>query len=163
MSTIPKNFPKNIQYSNDLVFTNIYPKKTNLIGVEIREITNENHKLFGEYGLFAKRRWKKFEIIGDYTGEVCNSNNEGDYVANLYHDLPSNESIGIDSINYGNETRFINDYRGINDIPNTKIVSTVVGGISRILFVVIEDIATFEEILTDYGEEYWEAMIQLEK
>jgi hypothetical protein len=31
----------------------------------VKEITTDNHLLVGEYGLFARRRWEPFEIIGE--------------------------------------------------------------------------------------------------
>ena len=112
----PQNWPDTINYTNKTILNNNkeYPEHNYLEGVIIKEITNPNHKLFGEYGLFARRQWEKYEIIGEYCGLLSKYNEIDEktrYLAQLYIDESPEDTLYIDANEYGNETRFINDYR----------------------------------------------------
>lgn len=143
----------NINYSNKTLETeNLkFINHSNLVGVFVKEITYPDHILYGEKGLFSRRYWKKFEIIGNYTG-VLSEKNEGKYLAKLYHDDSYN--LCIDGEYYGNELRYINDYRNIKNTPNCKFISSIIDGKQQILVVVIEDIPSYNEVLIDYGYDY---------
>jgi hypothetical protein len=122
---ITKVWDNNINYSNkslennDLKFIN----HLNLIDVFVKEITEPNHILYGQKGLFTRKFWNKFEVIGNYTGILTTKNN-GKYLANLYRSDDCLE-YGID---IGNELRYINDYRNIQDKPNYKFVDSIIDG-----------------------------------
>ena len=156
----PKNWPKNIIYTNKIIDKNIlYPINDYIEGVFVKEITQSDHILLGEYGLFTRRQWEKYEIIGEYCGELCEYNENNDkngYIASLYYDLSPEETIYIDANKYGNETRFINDYRNIKSNPNTQLTSCNISGKQHILIIVIETILPYNEILIDYGGDYWD-------
>ena len=154
----PMNWPSNLIYTNKFININNITLPTHhfLEGVIIKEITDINHILYKQYGLFSRRRWKPFEIIGNYTGIVSEPSHEGRYVARLYHDVSPLETPSIDAQNYGNETRFINDYRNISDGANTCLVSTNISGEQHILIIVIKEIEPYTEILLDYGNDYWD-------
>ena len=134
---------KNIDEDNIL---EIFSKK-NIPGVEKRKITDLNHPVKNSYGLFSTKKWFKFDIIGEYTGQVINKYKNGDYIVGF-----SNLSfcICLDGEKYGNECRYINHYKNIKDKPNCKYVETFINCKPVILIVVIEDIENGQEILSDY-------------
>ena len=71
----------------------------------------------------------------------------------------SEEPFGIDANKFGNEMRFINDYRNIADEQNSEFSPDWVHGEYRMRIVATRCIEADEEILTDYGEEYWRARL----
>ena len=155
----PCNWPKDIEYTNKVIIKDYQNQTQNFLdGVIIQEITNPNHILAGEYGLFARRRWVPCEVIGEYCGVLNDGYNNSKYLAYLHHDVPDSETLCIDAEKFGNETRFINDYRNIAPNPNTQLVSCNIEGHQRVLVVVIRIINPYTEILLDYGKDYWECM-----
>jgi hypothetical protein len=122
------------------------------VGVEVRDLP-KGHFLAGEQGLFALKRFSKYDIIGEYTGKIVPASVGGHYVA-LLEDKDYNNSMGVDARECGNEMRFINSYLNIADRANVKMRTAYVGSFPHILVLCIEDIEIGEEILLDYGEEY---------
>lgn len=113
----------------------------------------EDHFLAGEQGLFALKKFCKYDIIGEYTGKIVPSSVGGHYVA-LLEDKDYNDSMGVDAMECGNEMRFINSYLNIADRPNVKMRTAYVGSYPHVMVLCIEDIEIGEEILLDYGDEY---------
>jgi len=150
---IPENWPSNVKYKNTVDRKKAVLSFGCLEGVQTIKIKDDNHILKGQYGVFATRDWGKYEIIGCYCGEI-KSNNGGKYVANLYTSRSGNEWT-IDSEKEGNETRFINDYRNISKEKNVSFEKTIINNQRMILIVVIKNISEGEEILSDYGDDYW--------
>jgi len=135
-------------------------KRKHISGVKIIKITKKTHILKGEYGLFATKIWKTFDIIGQYTGQIVTPDIEGIYVANMFNDTYKDDlRYSVNAEIMGNETRYINDYRGIKDKPNCKFIKTYIEGLPVIAVVVIIDINKGDEILTDYGDDYWDATL----
>ncbi len=148
----PKNWPSNLIYNNIqsyIGFKNL--KKEYNAGIEIRKINDVHSIIFDQYGLFAIDEFKQYDVLGQYTGELKNPNIGGKYVA---------ESIKccIDADKIGNEFRFINDYRNITYEPNVILKRVYIDKKPRVLIVVKKDIEVNEQILTDYGEGYWECI-----
>ena len=85
---------------------------------------------------------------------------EGDYVARLRDNVPVALSISVDAEKYGNEFRFVNDYHGVIPAPNVRFSRAVAGGLIRIFVVTILPITEGQELLIQYGEEYWSAHAQ---
>ena len=152
---IISEWDNNITYSNKSLETEDLKFKNNkkLIGVFVKEIIDYNHILYTQRGLFTNRYWKKFEVMGNYTGILTKKNN-GKYLANLYRSEDDESELGIDAENIGNELRYINHYKNIQDKPNCKFVDSIIDGKNHILVVVIEDIPSYKEVLIDYGEDY---------
>lgn len=79
-----------------------------------------NHPALGQRGLFASRPLPPDTFICFYLGMVHDASETdptSDYDLSLNRDL----EIGVDATHYGNEARFINDYRGIRpDGPNAE-------------------------------------------
>jgi hypothetical protein len=126
-------------------------------GVEIRKLP-ANHALAGQYGLFATKRFARFDIVGEYTGKIVGNQIGGHYVAVL-EDKDYDDSLGIDAEKTGNEMRFINHYLNI-DFEASVIMKTVyINTYPHIVIVCKKDIEIGDELLLDYGEEYTKAYI----
>lgn len=117
-------------------------------GVDVQYINDSRHPVHGQRGLFATRKWHKFDVIGEYTGEVICDYIHSEYVISF---MNISSSICLDAKNMGNECRFINHYKGINEKPNCKYSMTYINCKPIILVVVIENIEIGDEILIDYG------------
>lgn len=144
----PSNWPKDIEYINTMKYNKKQlPRKDLIHGVKILKL-NESHLLKGQYGLFATKEWKKYNILGEYTGDVIKVEG-GEYCAFL------TEQFCVDAHGCGNELRFINDYRNISDKPNTKLEIVYLDKKPKVLVVIIDDINEGEEFLLNYGEDYW--------
>jgi hypothetical protein len=122
------------------------------VGVEVRDLSGD-HFLAGEQGLFATRKFLKYDILGEYTGRIVPPSVGGHYVA-LLEDKDYNDSMGVDAMDCGNEMRFINSYLNVASRPNVKMRTAYVGTYPHVLVLCIEDIEIGEEILLDYGDEY---------
>lgn len=127
-------------------------------GVEVRDLP-PNHKLHGEQGLFATRKFSQFDIIGEYTGRVVDKECYGHYVACLEDSNEHDESVGIDAEQVGNEMRFINSYLNIAFSPNVAMRTVYIDTHPRIIIVCIADIDIDDELLLDYGKAYNEAYL----
>lgn len=126
-------------------------------GVEVRKL-GKDHPLCGEYGLFASRKYSRFDIVGEYTGKIVGNKVGGHYVAAL-EDKEYDESLGIDALTMGNEMRFINSYLGVSFQANVIMKTVYVDTYPRIVIVCKEDISVGDEFLLDYGEAYHNAYI----
>lgn len=128
-------------------------------GVEVRDLPLD-HFLGknGEQGLFAARKFFKYDILGEYTGIVVPREVCGHYVAAL-EDKPPVESLGVDAQKAGNELRYINSYINIDFGPNVVMKTCIVNKEPRILIICTTDILPGDEFLLDYGVFYNEAYI----
>eukprot|EP00038_Savillea_parva_P000601 m.97146 g.97146 ORF g.97146 m.97146 type:complete len:425 (+) comp10203_c0_seq3:401-1675(+) len=128
--------------------------------VRIWEVDDPTHVCYGSRGLKATRDIKCGEVIGRYTGFVtCTSEHDvrGTYTVGI------NAGQVIDGFVHGNEMRFMNDFRAIAEERNADFAGKVCicrmgEGCVQMLIVASADINAGEEILTDYGKEYWELL-----
>jgi hypothetical protein len=132
-------------------------RRYHIEGVEIRDL-GKDHALCGEKGLFATKKFEKFDVLGEYTGKIVDASVEGHYVACL-EDKAFEESFGVDAGKCGNEMRFINSYINVAFKPNVTMRTTYVNTYPHILIVCTEDIEEGDEILLDYGKAYTEAYL----
>jgi hypothetical protein len=132
-------------------------KRDHIHGVEIRQLP-KGHPLAGEYGLFATRKFSKYDIIGEYVGKIVGKNVGGHYVAVL-EDKDYNESLGIDAETTGNEMRFINSFLNVDFKANVIMKTAYVNMTPHIMIVCKEDIDIGDELLLDYGDEYNKAYL----
>ncbi|PLB40993.1 SET domain protein [Aspergillus candidus] len=105
-------------------------------------------------GIRSLTKFKKGDILGEYTGEIRPENYLGDpvYSLNLIHKNDQHKSLAlISAVRYGNWTRFIS--HSCNS--STKFECRTIG--KRIMMTVeaARDIGMFEEITIDYGLSYW--------
>jgi hypothetical protein len=124
-----------------------------VVGVEVRDL-GPGHLLEGEQGLFATKQFHKFDVIGEYTGEIVPADVCGHYVACL-EDKEQGASVGLNAEFVGNELRFINSHIGIAFYPNVCMKTVYIDTFPRIIIICTADtIALDEELLLDYGENY---------
>ncbi|KAJ7169536.1 SET domain protein [Mycena filopes] len=145
----PHNWPREIRY----ISTSTTPSV-----VAIRRITDSAHPACGQLGLFAARKIKEKTVIVDYIGEIHCDERESDYDLSLFR---SGElSVGIDASKMGNEGRFVNDYRGIQDKPNAAFVDVrLETGELRMRIESCKMIKKGEEILVSYGKSWWQGRL----
>ena len=136
----------------------IYAKLNNVEGIEVR-ILPSSHLLSGQKGVFATKKFSKYNIIGEYTGLINFKKNIKQ--TNLYLFNLNNDVI-IDAKDFGNELRFINSYLNIRDSPNLSAQYSFIGGYPRVLYICIKDIEIGEELLVDYGDSYNKTHIIIE-
>jgi len=115
----------------------------------------------GAFGLgaFAVNRIHNGQYIGEYVGELMERNEDSmrreplrDHVhLNYNFDLTDEEDV--DSARVGNEMRYIN--HGSGDKANAEACKKLVFGVPRIGFWATRNIKAGDEILFDYGDEYW--------
>ncbi|KXN83595.1 hypothetical protein AN958_01160 [Leucoagaricus sp. SymC.cos] len=173
---LPSRWPKNVHYLRSY---QIHPSVTPVIRdfiqgnlsiatqlpvisracVAIRPITDTAHPAYGQFGLFATSHIKSNTRILDYTGELhCDDRPTSDYDLSLYR-FSDGVNVGIDARTSGNETRFINDYRGIAGRPNALFRDNrLSSGVLRMsIWSASEGIRKGDEILVSYGKSWWRA------
>jgi len=106
-------------------------------------------------GAFATKPIRKNQVLGDYTGDVVDDDAEGDYVLAVqgYNDRGRKVEVAIDAWNPHTSSwaRYLNSVRG-GAAPNCKFF---ING-DKISVRALRDIAVGEELLVDYGEDYWD-------
>jgi len=138
---------------------NLRTRKTLEELVEIRFIEADNHPCKGQLGLFAVKELKTGIFLGEYTGRVLV--NLEDVMTSKYlvdYSNPFEEDcdrVWVDAKNEGNELRFINDFKGTGKQENITFKRVWLGGMMRVCGQITADVQPGEELLTDYGEGYW--------
>ena len=162
MVNIPQNWPSSsgITYKNTVNYQGSNAMKTQHTlkdFVYIKKISDKTHPLYGQYGVFAQKGFRQYDILGQYTGNLVRSDLSKEYKGSLYTAFLC-ESYDINADRSGNETRFINDYRDIQEKPNVALRTGIVNKKPVVLFICCNDISPGDEILTDYGTQYWESL-----
>eukprot|EP01087_Luapelamoeba_hula_P011586 TRINITY_DN3158_c0_g1_i1.p1 TRINITY_DN3158_c0_g1~~TRINITY_DN3158_c0_g1_i1.p1 ORF type:complete len:711 (-),score=175.07 TRINITY_DN3158_c0_g1_i1:17-2149(-) len=119
---------------------------------EIRKVaTNLKGTDTKAYGLFATRLIRKGQWLGSYAGLFISSDTPGDFS----YRLSWNGGNAIDALNYGNESRYIND--AINLTGCSVNVEFLEKGLRRV-GKALRDIQPGEELFIEYGEKYWQLL-----
>eukprot|EP00730_Choanoeca_flexa_P003908 TRINITY_DN11537_c1_g2_i3.p1 TRINITY_DN11537_c1_g2~~TRINITY_DN11537_c1_g2_i3.p1 ORF type:complete len:698 (+),score=154.98 TRINITY_DN11537_c1_g2_i3:2-2095(+) len=136
--------------------------------VGIERIRLFRHPCLGELGVFAKANIKKGDIIGWYTGVVREAHRTtpgSRYIVPFYDDEDDDGAdpeykLDVDAAELGNEMRFCNDYRNIAEANNARLKAQSCDYCQHreMAVVAVSDIRQGEEILLDYGDEYWKKM-----
>eukprot|EP00899_Mesostigma_viride_P014997 jgi/Mesvir1/23499/Mv22341-RA.1 len=115
-----------------------------------------------QHGLYATRNWGKAKKVGNYTGTMRagHSMANSQYVFELK--VPDQREAGkevllmIDAKNYGNELRFMNDYRNIAARANVRFGGTEfdASGQPFVAVYTVRHIRKGEELLVNYGKKY---------
>jgi hypothetical protein len=135
--------------------------------VTIKQITNSpSHPANNQYGLFATRKLPPGSLILFYLGHV-HPFSESDLASNYDLSMDSELRIAVDGAKFGNEGRFINDFRGIGERANAEFrdvwLTTSKGTVERRMGVFVTGgkkslgVAKGEEILVSYGKGFWGA------
>lgn len=119
------------------------------------------------FGVFSARDLSACAFVGEYCGVVRVAGNKNvieakgnpddadgyatDYAFEFPICLPDGTPLELDASNEGNELRFANhDFS-----PNLEIEHTLVDGRWAIFFLTARDVTSGEELLVDYGLDYW--------
>ncbi|CCG83296.1 Predicted protein [Taphrina deformans PYCC 5710] len=174
----PSNWPEELKYLRRPELSKLIDHSTRLTlasqgivsnsaasSTRIRRIESATHPASGQYGLFAMKDLNAGQHIVDYLGRIhlpdtSDSDPDSDYDLSFRH---GNLHLGIDAAKMGNESRMINDYRGIEGAPNAKFDSYVThqGEIRMGVFVLGSEkkggrgIKKGQEILISYGKGFW--------
>jgi len=131
--------------------------------VTVQELPKDHpayHK-HSKHGLFATDNIAKGEILGEYTGILCDNETKSRTSRFL---IKHSYNVYVDANVGGNEMMYINDYRNIATGPNAKFyndsryyyrsnkTNEIIRG--RIMIATLRDIKQGEEIVVDYGEGY---------
>ena len=114
------------------------------------------------WGVFALSPLSEGDFVGEYTGYITKAleappeKTEGghylsDFSWNYPDELPDGEEFEVSAMKGGNEMRFVNH----SFDPNCVVDHTLVDGLFITFFRVIRPVARDEQLLVDYGEEYW--------
>ena len=138
--------------SNDWCYVK-KPKYNNSIdGVIVKTLPN-THYLAGEKGAFATKHFKKFDVIGEYTGIIKNVEDISENNLYLFY-LDNKNDLVIDGEKYSNELKYVNSYLNITKKPNVIYANVIIDGLPKVLYVCMCNIKPGEEFLIDYGDEY---------
>lgn len=128
--------------------------------LQVKRITDPNHILINQYGLFATQDIPEGSELGTFGGKIRlipkgwqQAPEKCDYA--LVMDLAAFTYV-IDGKYFANEMVLMNDYRNIKDAPNVKATSVIHRGLSYPMFITIAKISQGDELLWDYGQGYWQ-------
>lgn len=138
--------------------------------IEVRRITNIPGKKVA-YGIFAREKIRKGEVLGEYMGEYWSESilekyagrEETEYFMNLFNDLPrGSENFGIEAARYGNWASFMNHAsQTTSEDCNVEFISILTKcGHLIIQCITLREIKPGEQLAVDYGsekDEYWGA------
>jgi SET domain-containing protein len=122
-------------------------------GVAIHVVTDQNHPCVGQKGLYAAAALVKGQPVIRYVGVVKRrvaGETGNDYLFGM-----AGLEVDIDAQLAGNESRYVNDFRGVGDAKNVQLAERqAVGGEMEVWFEALRDIAAGEELLTSYGDNF---------
>jgi hypothetical protein len=138
--------------------------------VYFKRITNKDHPAYGEFGLFcALPHAKPGRWLLDYVGRVSlgeHQNKESDYVS----DFGEHSELACDANAFGNEARFLNDFRNTGKHANVEFNfrRDANGEFRQGVYVKLakdskeegfDGIKQDEELLVSYGKSYWKSRV----
>ncbi|KAI0702446.1 hypothetical protein BC835DRAFT_1500853 [Cytidiella melzeri] len=127
--------------------------------VVIMQIQQDDHPAKGQLGLFAAKKIPPRSYIIDYAGEVhCDDRPDSDYDLSLLRSQDGH-NVGVDASKMGNESRFINDYRGVAERPNVQFRESLneTGELCMSIWSGNEAIKKGDELVVSYGKGFWKA------
>jgi hypothetical protein len=129
-----------------------------LRGIELRRILKKGHPARGGIGAFATRDIAAKRFLCVYTGLVtlCCEDSDSQFITKL----GASTLLDVDASKCGNEARFINDFRNIARSSNVmmKSASHPLTGESAPSVFTERAIAKGDELLLDYGQQYWDSL-----
>lgn len=103
------------------------------------------------FGVFAKSKISKGVMIGEYTG-ILRSKGGSDANNDYLFATRYGRSFSLDARDAGNEIRFVN-HSHLH--ANAVFLSVFHGGLWHVIIIADREIQAGEQILFDYGYEYW--------
>lgn len=122
---------------------------------------DESMGLFGDSRIVYSRRNQDANVIGYYAGVYLPA---GTVPFNPYIMCSDDYTPLVwDAFSFGNKTRFVNAYNGVAHTPNAKIgdlcpVQGAPDWVKMRPIIITRTIEAGEEIVLDYGEQYWRAL-----
>ena len=134
-------------------------------------IRDQDHPAYGEYGLYCALpngappgTW-----LLDYIGHISLGEHQ-DKTSNYVSDFGINGELSVDAATYGNESRFLNDYRNTGKYANVefKLRWDACGELRQGVYVKqrkesrdpnFRGVAKDEELLVSYGRSYWRSRV----
>jgi hypothetical protein len=109
------------------------------------------------YGVFAEQEFNQGDFIGEFCGTVTSNYDESskNYNYKYFSAINEEENIFIAPRKTGNELQFVNH----SNNPNVEW-KTIVGNDNKyhVIMIAIKHIKKGDQILVDYGKEYWETL-----
>lgn len=183
MKHLSDMWPSSVEFSNNYKWDTSVPKEVKdkyypVDGARVRanhfsprvyfkRITDQDHPAYGEYGLYCALpngappgTW-----LLDYVGHVTlgeNQNRKSDYVS----DFGDHSELACDANTFGNEARFLNDFRNTGKYPNVEFNfrRDKTGELRQGVYVKLakdskvegfNGVKQHEELLVSYGKSYW--------
>ena len=110
-------------------------------------------------GLFARCAIPSGAWLGDFTGLVKQQEPKDDsrYLLEAFHHPTIGVRFDVDAQRFGNESRFINDFRDIAPMPNVAFLPYRAPATGELAIGVVAQhaIRGDDEILADYGDMFW--------
>ena len=181
MSKQPRHWPSSHHYISESFSEDLHPtffshlllavgeedqtiplleEKSVHLSLQIKKLSTP-HPLAGELGLFASEAIPAHTPLGAYAGKLRLIDHcwpidpkECDYAWTL---KLQRFMFIIDAKTHGNELAFVNDFRGLAPQPNTIPKWVVHNSTYHLIFETASPIAAGEELLIDYGADYWKA------
>ena len=131
------DWPSNVEFSNNYRWNNDIPKsikdqytpsnnnirqRANRLSnrVYFKKITDPNHPAHGQFGLYcALDHIKPGSWLLDYVGHISLGEDQ-DKTSDYVSDFGEKSELACDANRYGNEARFLNDYRNTGSYPNVE-------------------------------------------
>ena len=139
--------------------------------VYFKKISDANHPAYGEYGLYcalpggaSPGTW-----LLDYVGHVTLGEDQ-DKTSDYVSDFGLQSELACDANNFGNEARFLNDFRNTGRYPNVEFNTRrdKYGELRQGVFVKqkkdskedgFDGVKMHEELLVSYGKSYWRSRV----
>ena len=131
------DWPSTVEFSNNYRWSNDIPKsikdqytpsnnnirqRANRLSnrVYFKKITDPNHPAHGQFGLYcALDHAKPGSWLLDYVGHISLGEDQ-DKTSDYVSDFGEKSELACDANTYGNEARFLNDYRNTGSYPNVE-------------------------------------------
>ena len=138
--------------------------------VYFKQITDKNHPAYGEFGLYcALSHAKPGSWLLDYVGHITLGEDQ-DKTSDYVSDFGESSELACDANNYGNEARFLNDFRNTGRHPNVEFNTRrdKHGELRQGVFVKLakdardagfDGVRKDEELLVSYGKSYWRSRV----
>ena len=138
--------------------------------VYFKRITDQNHPAYGEFGLYcALSHAKPGSWLLDYVGHITLGEDQ-DKTSDYVSDFGEKSELACDANNYGNEARFLNDFRNTGRHPNVEFNTRrdKHGELRQGVFVKLtkdaredgfDGVRKDEELLVSYGKSYWRSRV----
>ena len=138
--------------------------------VYFKRIEDPNHPAYGEFGLYcAITHAPPGSWLLDYVGHITLGEDQ-DKTSDYVSDFGEMSELACDANNYGNEARFLNDYRNTGKYPNVEFNKRrdKNGELRQGVYVKLakdarqdgfDGVRKDEQLLVSYGKSYWRSRV----